>query len=107
MLCYCTLIATGTAAADVNGDWHDNVQVGLFVVNKTDFDPCSLENEDIIDICKRGVFKWLTNTRHDEYIKVTSVVNSQRVYDEFDDIVTGYGVQVTVEDKEGIGPCDL
>ena len=106
-LCYCTLITTGTATLDVSGRWHDQVQVGLFVVDKTDFDPCTFENEDIIDDCKKDVFRWLLSIRTSPTLKMLSVNNSQRVYDEFDDIVTGYGVQVTLEEKQGFGACDI
>ena len=106
-LCYCTLITTGTATQDAGGVWHDSVQVGLFVVDKTEYDPCSLENENIITGCKNDVYRWLLSVRNGCKIKVQTVTGSQRVYDEFDDIVTGYGVQVTVEEKDGFGPCDL
>lgn len=104
-LCYCTLISTGTARLDTQGRWHDVIQAGLFVVDKTDFDPCSLENEEIISDCKDSVFAWLLSVKNSPEIKVQSVVSSQRVYDEFDDIVTGYGVQITIEEKEGFGNC--
>ena len=106
-MCYCTLITTGTATLDTSGRWHDSVQLGLFVVDKTDFDPCTLENEQIIDACKKDVFRWLLSVRTSADIKVQTVNNSQRVYDEFDDIVTGYGILATVEDKSGFGACDL
>lgn len=106
-LCYCTLITTGTAIQDVGGRWHDSVQIALFVVDKTDFDPCTFENEAIIDDCKKEVYKWLTSVRNNTEIKVQSVTASQRVYDEYDDTVTGYGVQVTIEEKSGVGPCDI
>lgn len=106
-LCYCTLMTTGTATMDVTGRWHDQVQIALFVVDKTDYDPEAIENERIIDDCKREVFKWLVSVKNSTSFKVVSVNGSQRVYDEFDDIVTGYGIQATIEDKQGVGPCDV
>ena len=106
-LCYCTLISTGTAVLDTSGRWHDSVQIGLFVVDKTDFDPCSLENEQIIDDCKQAVFRWLISVNHSTDIKVQGIISSQRVYDQFDDIVTGYGVQITLQEKQGYGTCDF
>lgn len=106
-LCYCTLMTTGTATMDVTGRWHDQVQIALFIVDKTDYDPEAIENERIIDDCKREVFKWLVSVKNITAFKVVSVNGSQRVYDEFDDIVTGYGIQATIEDKQGVGPCDV
>ena len=106
MLCYCTLITTGTARYDVSGRWHDRVQIAIFIVNKTEFDMCSIENEDIVDACKREVYRWLVSLRDNRDIKLEEVTSSQRVYDEFDDIVTGYGVQATIEEVQGYGRCD-
>lgn len=105
-LCYCQLLETGTAVQSATGRWHDSVNVALFVVDTTDFDFDTLENESIIEECMKLVFRWLYEQKRSDTIKVSTPTNSTRIYDEFDDIVTGYGIQVTIEDKVGYGSCD-
>lgn len=87
----------------------ERLNIALFWIDKTNYDSDSLENEDIIHQCRERCFKWLAMIREKAQaygIKVSTPTNSQRIYDTFDDIVTGYGITVSVEEIYGITACD-
>ena len=91
---------------DENGFIHERLTAVVFFINKTQFDPDSIDNEDIIDTEKKKAFGWVSRLRLNDNLKLISVNSSERVYDEFDSIVTGYAVNVTIEEVSGIGLCN-
>lgn len=101
------LVSTGQVQDD-HGLIYERLTIALFFVNKTDLDFESLENERIIDGMKRTAFKWrAANYIADTFI-LESVNSSVRVYDEVADAcVTGYALNVTIRDIDGVGRCDL
>lgn len=100
------LIETG-AIEDENGRYHERITFVLSFAELTEFDFDSLENEVIIDRCKQRAFEWLTSLRrNDDFINV--VVNSTtRDYLDYDAIITGYGVNITLTEAVGYGVCDF
>lgn len=91
---------------DVNGFIHEKLSLAVFFINKTEFDPDSIENEDIIDTEKKKAFGWIARLRRNSDLRLDSVNGSQRVYDTFDSIVTGYAVNVTITEEAGVSECN-
>jgi len=105
--CVYAFPAESSAVEDKLGVFHERLNLAVFFCNVTDYDFNALENEEIIDGCKKSAFKWLTALRTDKNFTTFNVNNAERVYDQFDVIVTGYGVDITIEEADGIGACDL
>ena len=105
--CVFVYLLTTTSVSDVNGQLHERATVAAFFVNKTVFDFDGIENEGIIDEMKRRAFAWVAASRSDKTLTFGAVENAQRVYDEISDAtVTGYAVQITIEEIEGVGTCN-
>lgn len=63
----------------------------------TDFDFESVENEDIIEQCRLDAFNWLAYIRAGMAdFTAGEVVGSGRLYEQFDDIVTGYYLTIRI-----------
>lgn len=91
------------------GALRERINIAVFFIDKTDFDCDSVENEDIIGTMKRQAFVWLQKAlqrTQADGIKVGEVTNAQRIYDQFDTIVTGYGITVPIEELQGVTQCD-
>lgn len=99
------LLTDGTLT-NVNAQQRESVNVAIFFVEPSEFDFDALENEEIIDCCKARAAKWLQHIPLDCYIEVNEVVRTQRVYERFDGILTGYGLIVTLTELQGILYCD-
>lgn len=103
---YSFLIDSGTID-DVNGRYHERVTLAVMFCDKTEFDFNALENEQIIDRMKVKAYKWLQSLRMNNALRVVSVNNTQRLYDNTTDILTGFAVNITIEDVAGVGECEL
>lgn len=63
----------------------------------TEFDYESVENEDIIEQCRLDAFNWLVYIRTGMAdFTAGEVVGSGRLYEEFDDIITGYYLTIRI-----------
>ena len=103
---YSFLIDSGTID-DVNGRYHERVTLAVMFCDKTEFDFNALENEQIIDRMKVKAYRWLTALRTSDDLKIVSINNTQRLYDNTTEILTGYAVNITLEDVRGYGLCDF
>lgn len=103
---YSFLIDSGTID-DVNGRYHERVTLAVMFCDKTEFDFNALENEQIIDRMKVKAYKWLQSLRMSNVLRIVSVNNTQRLYDNTTDILTGFAVNITIEDVAGVGECEL
>mgnify|MGYP007115350179 CR=1 FL=1 len=103
---YSFLIDSGTID-DVNGRYHERVTIAVMFCDKTEFDFNALENEQIIDRMKVKAYKWMQSLRMSNALRVISVNNTQRLYDNTTDILTGFAVNITLEDIAGVGECEL
>ena len=103
---YSFLIDSGTID-DVNGRYHERVTLAVMFCDKTEFDFNALENEQIIDRMKVKAYKWMQSLRMSNVLRVVSVNNTQRLYDNTTDILTGFAVNITIEDVAGVGECEL
>lgn len=103
---YSFLIDSGTID-DVNGRYHERITLAVMFCDKTEFDFNALENEQIIDRMKVKAYKWMQSLRMSNALRVVSVNNTQRLYDNTTDVLTGFAVNITIEDIEGVGECEL
>lgn len=103
---YSFLIDSGTID-DVNGRYHERVTLAVMFCDKTEFDFNALENEQIINRMKVKAYKWLQSLRMSNALRIVAVNNTQRLYDNTTDILTGFAVNITIEDMAGVGECEL
>lgn len=92
-----TLLSSGEVVNYSSGA-SERVEVTLAVITLADGEPSSYSNEERIELCKVEVLKWLKALRTSDTLRVTDEFRTQRVYDEFDDVVTGFSVTLTLED---------
>lgn len=107
MPCVFAYLADQSAVTDENGIIRERMTMLLFFCDLTQFDFESLENERILDNCKKRAFKWLASMRIPDTLRLVSVNGTSRVYEEFDAIVTAFAVNVTFDEVDGISRCDL
>ena len=103
---YSFLLDSGTID-DVNGRYHERVTLAVMFCDKTEFDFNALENEGVIDRMKVKAYKWIQSLRMSNALRVVSVNNTQRLYDNTTDVLTGFAVNITLEDVAGVGECEL
>lgn len=100
------LLDSGTID-DVNGRYHERVTLAVMFADKSQFDFNAIENEQIIDRMKVKAYKWLQSLRLSTDLNVVSINSTQRLYDTTTDVLTGYAVNITIEEVDGIGTCDI
>ncbi len=100
------LLDNGTIE-DVNGMYHERVTFAVMFADKTEFDFNALENEQIIDRMKIKAYRWLQSLRTSNELNVITINSTQRLYDATTDILTGYAVNITIEEVSGVGACDF
>lgn len=100
------LLDSGTID-DVNGRYRERVTLAVMFADKSQFDFNAIENEQIIDRMKVKAYKWLQSLRLSNDLNIVSINQTQRLYDATTDILTGFSVNVTIEDYAGYGECEL
>lgn len=107
---FAQLIETGTIT-DTFGTYHERVTLGIyFAANVSDIELNPLKNEQILTELKKTAFVWLASLRRDDNFTSTEVVGTDRVYiksDRYDVRLTAYVVNVTFEEAQGWGECDI
>jgi hypothetical protein len=84
-------------------NYRERVDVAMFFVKPTEFDFESIENEAIISECKQCAFQWLNSLFLGGDLRYITTLNTSRVYNQMDDILTGYALRVRLE--ELVGQC--
>lgn len=106
---FARLIEAGTLR-DGFGNFHEQVAVGVFFAGVADVDMEAIPNERILTGLKEKALKWLASLNNSDELKLTEVRGTDRVYiktDEFDVRLTAFVVQVTLEEVQGFGVCDV
>ena len=96
--------------ADEHGLYHERATFEVFfgdLMEQSLSDYDARENERIIDECKRRAFKWLSDLHPANELRLVSVNSATRAYMQFDAIVTGFLVNVTIEEVAGYGKCEI
>ncbi len=84
-------------------NYRERVDVAMFFVQPTQFDFESIENEELIAECKQYSFQWLNSLFLGGDLRYITTLNTSRVYNQMDDILTGYALRVRLE--ELVGQC--
>lgn len=95
------LLTTGNAVQE-GGQVKERVTAAVFFVEKSEFDFDAVDNEAIIDRCKRRAFAWLQSISGGTDVTLANLNRTARVYDQYDDIVTGFGLFVDLVEVTGL-----
>ena len=79
----------------------ERVTAALFFVDRSDFDFDAESNEEIIDACKGRAFAWLASLNVGGLLTLTANNGTRRIYDRYDDILTGFGLSVDLTEQVG------
>lgn len=91
-----TLLNEGTITENT-GRVSENFVLSIVFAEKTEFDFGAYENEDIIETCKQRAFCWLSKVRRGDFNFIGgTITRSGRVYEQFDDILTGYYLSINI-----------
>lgn len=94
-------ITTGTVVSEA-GQMKERVSAAVFFVEPSQFDFDAIENETIIDRCKGMAMAWLLTLSGSPELQLENITRTSRVYDRYDDILTGYGVLAEIKETNGI-----
>ena len=103
-------IVTSGAIADENGIIRERLTVEVLFAQKSslDFDGVQVE-ECELDEMKRKAFEWLVYLRtqaRTNGVRLISTNGTNRYYATDDAIFSAYGVNVTLEEIEGVSKCN-
>lgn len=98
------LLTTGNAVNEA-GQIKERVSAAVFFVEPLRFDFNAIDNERIIDRCKGKSFAWVNALNADPWLSLTALNRTTRVYDQYDDILTGFGVFVDLTELNGWSDC--
>lgn len=98
------ILTTGNAVNEA-GQMKERVSAAVFFVEPSQFDFNAVDNEKIIDRCKARAFSWLGALSSDALLTLTALNRTTRVYDDTDDILTGFGVFVDLTELVGWSDC--
>ena len=106
---FAQLIEAGTVRDGI-GMYHERVAVGLFFANIADQELEPIPNEKILTELKRSAFSWLASLHASDELKLEEVRGTDRVYiksDNYDVRLTAFVVNITLEEVQGYGICDI
>lgn len=99
------LLTTGNAVQE-GGQVKERVSAAVFFVEKSEFDFNARDNEVIIDRCKKRAFRWLLSLSASQDVALYALNRTSRVYDQYDDILTGFGLFVDLSEMFGVTDCE-
>lgn len=99
------LLQSGQANT-ANGNYRERVQIAVFFCDLSGFDDTAMKYEHIIEKCKERAFLWLSRLNKSE-LKLVSINGTNRAYHEYDVMLAGFAVNVTVEELVGVTVCEL
>ena len=102
-------LSTGVVAGE-HGRYYEQATFEVFfgdLMCQSLSDYNARENERIIDACKQRALAWLASLQGNNELQLVSVNNVRRTYMQFDAIVTGYMLSVTIKEREGYGLCNI
>lgn len=101
------ILQSGTVT-DTNGILHERLTIEMLFVDQSrlDFDGEQVEAYEL-DALKRLAFKWVLHLYRSRAMRLVSINGTNRYYATDDAIYSAFGVQVTIDEAEGVSPCDL
>lgn len=100
------LLTTGNAVNEA-GQIKERVSAAVFFVEPSQFDFNAVDNERIIDRCKAKAFAWVNALNADPWLSLSALNRTSRIYDQYDDILTGFGVFVDLTELNGWSDCPV
>ena len=98
------LITQGNITVE-SGQVREVVSVAVFFVEPSEFDFDAEQNEQVIDRCRQRAYAWLLAMPFDKYFRMEYVERTQRAYERFDAILTGYGMLLRLQELVGQTDC--
>jgi len=101
-------ILQSNALQDTNGILRERltIEVLFATTSSLDFDGTKVEEEEL-DIMKRHAFKWLLSLFRSHDLRLITLNGTNRYYATDDAIYSAYGVNITLEEIEGVSSCDF
>lgn len=95
------------ALQDVNGIIRERLTIEMLfaTTSNLDFDGEDVERNEL-DTMKRFAFQWLLTLYRSHDLRLVTINSTNRYYATDDAIYSAYGVQVTIEETEGVSKCD-
>lgn len=104
--CALVMLLTRGSVPNIGGQLKEQVSAAVFFVELQDgIDFDAVKNERIVDRCKHRAFAWLQSLTSSYDLEMVNEAQSTRVYDRYDDILTGYGVQAELREIMGFTGC--
>lgn len=101
------LLQDGQVVSDsASGTIRERIQARIYVGDLTELDFDAIENEKIIERCKKILFNFIAQLKSDTELEVESINLSRRFYLHTDEILTGYMVDVTISELSGFNKCN-
>ena len=91
-------------SSNVNADGlsiKESAEVAVSVIRLSPAEEPGYKTEEVIDECRQQVFAYLTALKSSGLMNLRSVTRASRIFDEFDDIICGFGVNIIVEEIDG------
>ena len=101
------ILQSGTVT-DTNGILHERLTIEMLFADQSrlDFDGEQVEAYEL-DALKRFALKWVLHLYRSRALRLVSVNGTNRYYATDDAIYSAFGVQVTIDEAEGVSQCDL
>lgn len=97
---------TSTAIIASNGLLKERMTLAVWFADRMaqgSGDYCAEDNERVIDVCKQRAFGWGARLTPQNELRLVSVNGAERAYLETDENLTGYMLNVTLEEVQGYG----
>ena len=91
-------------SSNVNADGlsiKESAEVAVSVIRLSPAEEPGYKTEEVIEECRQQVFAYLTALKSSGLMNLRSVTRASRIFDEFDDIICGFGVNIIVEEIDG------
>lgn len=100
-------IVESGAVQDTNGIMRERLTINVLFVTESslDFDGVTVEATEL-DPLKKLAFKWLLSLNRSHDLRLVSNNGTSRYYATDDAILSAFGVNVTIDEAQGVTPCD-
>lgn len=87
------------------GQQKERVSAAVFFVEPMQFDFDAVSNEAIIGRCKARAMAWKAGLSQSSDLMLTDEPRTARLYDPYDDHITGFGILADLQELEGWTDC--
>ena len=89
------------------GQQKEQVSAAVFFVEPMQFDFDAVSNEEIIGRCKARAMAWKAGLSQSSDLMLTDEPRTARLYDPYDDHITGFGILADIQELEGWTDCPI